>query len=216
MSNKRTYAVFGLSSYGWAVAKELVRSGAEVLAVDSDEELINVAIKEIPYCKCADVTEMEVIKQLGIENIDVVIIAMANNLEASVMATMLCKEVGVKTVIAKCSDEMHRKILKKVGADRVVFPEKESGVRLAKNILSAGFVDIMELSEDVSVLEMDVKPEWEGKTLKELNLRKKYELNVVAIRKKQDIYISIDPEESLDATMKLIVIANAETLKKLK
>jgi len=132
------------------------------------------------------------------------------------MATMLCKEVGVKTVIAKCSDEMHRKILKKVGADRVVFPEKESGVRLAKNILSAGFVDIMELSEDVSVLEMDVKPEWEGKTLKELNLRKKYELNVVAIRKKQDIYISIDPEESLDATMKLIVIANAETLKKLK
>ena len=159
---------------------------------------------------------MEVIKQLGIENIDVVIIAMANNLEASVMATMLCKEVGVKTVIAKCSDEMHRKILKKVGADRVVFPEKESGVRLAKNILSAGFVDIMELSEDVSVLEMDVKPEWEGKTLKELNLRKKYELNVVAIRKKQDIYISIDPEESLDATMKLIVIANAETLKKLK
>ena len=156
------------------------------------------------------------IKQLGIENIDVVIIAMANNLEASVMATMLCKEIGVKTVIAKCSDEMHRKILKKVGADRVVFPEKESGVRLAKNILSAGFVDIMELSEDVSVLEMDVKPEWEGKTLKELNLRKKYELNVVAIRKKQDIYISIDPEESLDATMKLIVIANAETLKKLK
>lgn len=216
MANKRTYAVFGLSSYGWAVAKELVDNGAEVLAVDNDAELINAAITEIPFCKCADVTDPEVIKQLGIENIDVVIIAMANNLEASVMATMLCKEAGVYTVIAKCSDEMHRKILKKVGADRVVFPEKESGTRMAKNILSAGFVDIMELSEDVSVLEMDVKPEWEGKTLLELNLRKKYAINVVAIRQNEEVCINIDPEKPLDGTMNLIVIAHTETLSKLK
>lgn len=216
MANKRIYAVFGLSSYGWAVAKELVDNGAEVLAVDNDAELINAAITEIPFCKCADVTDPEVIKQLGIENIDVVIIAMANNLEASVMATMLCKEAGVYTVIAKCSDEMHRKILKKVGADRVVFPEKESGTRMAKNILSAGFVDIMELSEDVSVLEMDVKPEWEGKTLLELNLRKKYAINVVAIRQNGEVCVNIDPEKLLDDTMKLIVITRTETLSKLK
>ncbi len=216
MSSKRTYAVFGLSSYGWAVAKELVECGAEVLAVDSDEELVNAAITEIPFCKCADVTEPEVIKQLGMENIDVVIIAMANNLEASVMATMLCKEAGVKTVIAKCSDEMHRKILKKVGADRVVFPEKESGTRMAKNILSAGFVDIMDLSEEVSVLEMDVKTEWQGKTLLELNLRKKYGINIVAIRQKHDVCINVDPEKPLDDSMNLIVIANTEMLNKLK
>lgn len=216
MSSKRTYAVFGLSSYGWAVAKELVECGVEVLAVDSDAELVNAAITEIPFCKCADVTEPEVIKQLGMENIDVVIIAMANNLEASVMATMLCKEAGVKTVIAKCSDEMHRKILKKVGADRVVFPEKESGTRMAKNILSAGFVDIMELSEEVSVLEMDVKSEWIGKTLLELNLRKKYGINIVAIRQNHDVCINVDPEKPLDDSMNLIVIANTEMLNKLK
>ena len=215
MSNKRTYAVFGLSSYGWAVAKELVRSGAEVLAVDRDEELINVAIKEIPYCKCADVTEMEVIKQLGIENIDVVIIAMANNLEASVMATMLCKEVGVKTVIAKCSDEMHRKILKKVGADRVVFPEKESGVRLAKNILSAGFIDLVELTKEISMIELYVKKEWIGKTLVELDLRRKYSINVIAIKENEEIDTNIDPTVKLDENMKLIVLAKTSKISKM-
>lgn len=216
MSIKQTYAVFGLSSYGSAVARELVENGAEVLAVDTDQDIINAAITEIPFCKCADITDPEVIKRLGIENIDVVIIAMANNLEASVMATMLCKEAGVKTVIAKCSDEMHRKILKKVGADKVVFPERESGTRLAKNILSSGFVDIIELSKDVSVIELDVKPEWEGKTLLELNLRKKYSINIVAIRQDNDVCINIDPEKPLEKSMNLIVIANTSALNKLK
>lgn len=215
MSVKRTYAVFGLSSYGWAVAKELVRNGAEVLAVDSDENIVNNVIGEIPFCKCADVTDAEVIRRLGIENIDVVIIAMANNLEASVMATMLCKEVGVKTVIAKCSNEMHRKILKRVGADKVVFPEKESGQRMANNLLSFGFVDMIELSQNASMVELDVKPEWVGKTLMELNLRKKYSINVVAIRQGNDVKTDIDPELALDNTMMLVVIANTSKLNKL-
>ena len=156
MSIHQTYAVLGLGRYGRAIAKELVESGAEVLAVDTDEEIVNEAITDIPFCKCADFTEPEVIKQLGISNMDVVIVATASNLEASVMATMLCKEAGVKTVIAKCADEMHQKILSRIGADRVVFPEKESGTRLAKNLISSGFVDIIELSKDVSMVELDV------------------------------------------------------------
>lgn len=159
MGINQSYAVFGLGRYGKAVAKELVDNGAEVLAVDSNEELVNDAIADIPYCKCADITEPEVIKQLGIANIDVVIIAMASSLEASVMATMLCKEIGVKIVIAKCATDMDCKILSKVGADRVVFPESESGIRLAKNLLSSGFVDIMDLSNDVSMIELEVRPE---------------------------------------------------------
>ena len=187
MSIHQTYAVFGLGRYGRAVAKELVESGAEVLAIDIHEDIVNEVSSEIPLCKCADITEPEVVKQLGISNIDVVIIATASNLGASVMATMLCKEAGVKTVIAKCSDEMHKKILSRVGADKVVFPEKESGVRLAKNLLSSGFVDIIELSKDVSMIELNVKPEWVGKTLVELNLRKKYSINVVAIKQDSDV-----------------------------
>lgn len=216
MGIKQTYAVFGLGRYGRAVAKELVKNGVEVLAVDMDEELVNSAATEIPYCRCADVTDAEVIKQLGIANIDVVIIAMATNLEASVMATMLCKENGVKTVIAKCANEMNYKILSKVGADRVVFPESESGIRLAKNLLSSGLVDIIDLSKDASMIELEVREEWVGKSLLELNLRRKYSINVVAIVREEEVCINIEPEKPLEKSMKLIVIANVSKLSKLK
>lgn len=216
MKTNLNYAVFGLGRYGKAVAKELVDCGAEVLAVDNDEEVVNAASVEIPYCKCADVTDPEVIKQLGISNMDVVVISMASALEASVMATMLCKEAGVGTVIVKCSSEMNCKILSKVGADQVVLPESESGIRLAKNLLSSGFMDIIELSRDVSMVELSVRPEWEGKTLIELSLRKKYGINVVAITQGKDVSTNINPEDPLSGAMKLIVIGNTAKLNKLK
>ena len=216
MNANLSYAVFGLGKYGRAVAKELVQNGKEVLAVDINEDIVNAASTEIPYCKCADVTDSEVIKQLGIANVDVVIISMATNLEASVMATVLCKEAGVKTVIVKCASEMNCKILSKIGADRVLFPEYDSGIRLAKNLVSYGFADIIELSKDVSMVELNVRPEWEGKNLLELNLRKKYSINVVALIQDKEVHVNIDPEKPLDKTMKLIVIANKAKLNKLK
>ena len=213
---KKTYAVFGLGRYGIAVARELVHNGVEVIAVDMDERIVNAAADELPICKCADITDPEVIRQLGISNVDVVIIAMANNLEASVMAVTLCKEIGVKTVIVKSANEMHQMILNRVGADKVVFPENESGIRLAKNLLSSGFVDMVSLAKNVSMIELDVKPEWVGKNLIELNLRKKYSINVVAIRKGEAVSVDIDPHAPLQADDKLIVIANTEKLAKLK
>lgn len=216
MSMKKTYAVFGLGRYGIAVARELVSNGAEVIAVDSDERIVNVAATELPICKCADVTDPEVIRQLGISNVDVVIIAMANNLEASVMALTLCKEIGVKTVIAKSANEMHQKILTRVGADKVVFPENESGIRLAKNLLSSGFVDMVSLAKNVSMIALDAKPEWVGKNLIELNLRKKYSINVVALRRGDMVRVDIDPHEKLKNDDELIVIANTEKLAKLR
>ena len=216
MSKKKTYAVFGLGRYGIAVARELVRNGMEVIAVDSDERIVNAASDDLPICKCADVTDPDVIRQLGIANVDVVIISMATNLEASVMAVTLCKEIGVKTVIAKSANEMHQKILSRVGADRVVFPENESGIRLAKNLLSSGFVDMVSLAKNVSMIELDVKQEWVGKNLIQLNLRKKYSINVVAIRRADMVSVDIDPQALLQADEKLIVIANTEKLSKLK
>lgn len=212
----QSYAIFGLGRYGLAVARELVASGADVLAVDIDEAKVHSAMSDIPLCKCADVTNAEVIERLGIASIDTVIIAMAENLEASVLATMLCKEAGVKTVIAKCANETHQKILSRVGADKVVFPENESGTRLAKNLLSSGFVDMIELSRGVSMIELDVKPEWVGKNLLELHLRKKYSINIVAIREGNSVRIEINPEAPLNEGAKLIVIANTEKLGKLK
>lgn len=216
MSMKKTYAVFGLGRYGIAVARELVYNGVEVIAVDADERIVNAAADELPICKCADITDPEVIRQLGISNVDVVIIAMANNLEASVMAVTLCKEIGVKTVIAKSANEMHQKILNRVGADNVVFPENESGIRLAKNLLSSGFVDMVSLAKNVSMIELDMKADWVGKNLIELNLRKKYSINVVAVRKGDMVSVDIDPHEKLNEDDKLIVIANTEKLARLK
>lgn len=216
MSMKKTYAVFGLGRYGMAVARELVSNGVEVIAVDINERIVNVAATELPICKCADITDPDVIQQLGISNIDVVIVAMANNLEASVMAVTLCKEIGVKTVIAKSGNEMHQKILIRVGADKVVFPENESGIRLAKNLLSSGFVDMVSLAKNVSMIELDVKTDWVGKNLIELNLRKKYSVNVVAVRRGDMVSVDIDPHEPLKEEDKLIVIANTEKLAKLK
>lgn len=216
MSIKKTYAVFGLGRYGLAVARELVENGAEVIAVDLDETVVNTASGDLPICKCADITDLEVMTQLGIPNVDTVIVAMASNLEASVMAVTLCKELGVKTVIAKCANEMHQKIMTRVGADQVVFPENESGIRLAKNLLSSGFVDMLSLSGNVSVLELEVRDEWIGHSLIELNLRKKYSINVVAVRRGECVTVDIDPAEKLDQSITLIVIANTEKLAKMK
>ncbi len=216
MKSKKTYAVFGLGRYGTAVARELVECGMEVIAVDTDQRIVNDAAAYLPVCKCADVTDAEVISRLGIGNIDTVIICMANNLEASVMAITLCKEAGVNKVIAKCANEMQQKILTRVGADQVVFPENESGIRLAKNLLSSGFIDMISLSRDVSILEIDIRSEWVGKNLIELNLRKKYGFNIVAIKKGERVNVNINPEQPLDAETTLIVIANTSKLGKFK
>ena len=216
MYNKKTYAVFGLGRYGTAVAKTLVEGGMEVLAIDADQRKVNEAATFIPICKCADITDREVVERLGISEIDTVIIAMASNLESSVMAVTLCKEVGVKTVIAKCANPMHQKILLRVGADEVVFPENESGTRLAKNMLSSGFIDMLSLSNDVSIVEIDVKDEWVDKNLIELNLRKKYAFNVIAIRENGKVNVDIDPTAPLKKDMMLIVIAKTAKLAKIK
>ena len=216
MRKKKTYAVFGLGRYGIAVARELVDNGMEVIAVDTKQNVVNDAAAYLPMCKCADVTDAEVIKRLGIAEIDTVVVCMASNLEASVMAVNLCKEMGVKTVIAKCANEMQRKILLRVGADIVVFPEKESGIRLAKNMLSSGFIDMLSLSKDVSIVEIDVKDEWVGKNLIELNLRRKYDFNVVAIRTGEKVNATVDPTLPLEKEMVLIVIANNKKLSRMK
>lgn len=213
---KKTYAVLGLGRYGTAVAKELVKNGADVIAVDKNEQIVQDSSVYLPICKCADITDPEVISELGISNADVVIVAMASSLEGSILAITLCKEAGVKTVIAKCANETHRKILKRVGADMVVFPENESGTRLAKNLLTSGFTDVLTLSDDLSLVELATRDEWVGKSLKELNLRKKYTVNVVAFRKNGKITAPVNPEELLDKDTEIIAIVNPAKLSKLK
>ena len=213
--SKKSYAVFGLGRYGMAAARELAASNAQVLAVDTDEAVVQSAATFLPLVKCADVTDPEALEVLGVANFDVVIIAMAEHLEACVMAVMLCKEAGVPEIIVKCASETHGRLLSRVGADRVVIPESESGTRLAKKLLSAGFVDMMELSKDVSLTEMHVKAEWVSHTLIELNLRKKYGANVVALKRGDTIVVMVDPNQPLQEGDILVVIAETDKLNKL-
>lgn len=211
---KKSYAVFGLGRYGSTVVRELIKNGADVLAVDMNEAIVESAKSDIPICKCADVTSIDVLTQLGVSSIDTVIIAMASHLEESVMATMLCKELGVENVIVKAATDLNKKILVKVGADRVVVPEYESGVRLAKEVLHSGFVDIVDLSNEISMIEIEVRDEWVGKNLIELDLRKKYSFNVVAIKQNGEVLASVDPSMPLSRDMILLVIANVSQIKK--
>ena len=215
MTYNKTYAVFGLGRYGKTVAKTLSDSGFEVLAIDTDQEKVNEIAADVAVAKCANITDPEVIKQLGIGDIDVVIIAMAGSLEATVMAIALCKEVGVKKVIVKCGNEMQESIFKKVGADMTVFPEKESGTRLAKNLASSGFVDMLELSHNVSLVEINVKADWVGKNLIELDLRKKYGVNIVAVKCNGDLNTHIDPTQPLSANMNFVVVADKSQVEKM-
>lgn len=212
MGINKNYAVFGLGRYGSAVAKELVDSGAEVIAVDSNYKIVEDHVGVFPICKCADITDPEVISQLGISNIDTVIIAIAGDLETSIMATVLCKEAGVNEVIVKAASDIHCRILKKIGADTVVFPENDSGIRLAKNLICSGFIDIADISENISVIELNVRKEWVGKTLRELELRKKYSINVIAINKDDETTISILPDLVITDDMKMIVIADKKDI----
>ena len=217
MRKKKTYAIFGLGKYGMSLAQELVENGMDVIAVDSNPDLINKAVSTLPICKCADVTNAEVIEQLGIADVDMVIICMSDNFESTIMALSLCKQVGVKKVIAKCKNEMHRDILLRIGADKVIFPEKEAGIRFAKNLLTSGFLDLITLSNDISMAEIDIKSEWIGQNIMELNLRKKYGFNIVGIKTSDGkVNINIQPEEVITEGMNLIVIANTSKLEHYK
>lgn len=213
---KKSYAVFGLGRYGMAVAKELVENGMDVLAVDASEKIVNDAAGILPVCKCADITDIEVFSRLGISNMDVVVVAMASNLEASIIAVTLCKEAGIQRVIAKCSSEMQQRILKRSGADQVVFPEQESGVHLAKTLLQTGLVDMLALSKDVSIVEMSVKSEWVGKTLIQLDLRRKHGINVIAVKEKESVDVNVNPELPLTQEMTLIVLADMKRIRNVK
>lgn len=212
---KKSYAVLGLGRFGKSVAVSLAHAGAEVLAIDQNEDLVHEVADIVTYAVQADVADLEVLKELGLGNMDCAIVAIAEDLESSVMATILAKELGVPYVLAKAQNDLHAKILGKVGADNVVFPEKEMGARIARSLVTGNFIDLFELSSAVSMVEMKIKPQWVGKTLRELNLRDRYGVNVVAIKKDDILEVSPSPDEALVASETIIITGNNTDLKKL-
>lgn len=213
---KKEFVIFGLGRFGTSVATTLAESGCNVLVVDSDKEKIQAMADVVTYAVTGDVTDVELLESLGIGNFDGAVIGIGQNLEASVMVTILAKEMGIPYVMAKAQNELHGKVLKKVGVDQVVFPEKETGIRMAHNLLMGNFFNAVELSSTASLMEMDVPEKWIGHSLRELNIRAKYKINVIGIKKENDLNINPEPDKKLTKDEILIVIGDNESLTKVK
>ncbi|QHI73373.1 potassium channel family protein [Aminipila terrae] len=213
--NKKQFVIFGLGRFGKSVATTLSDNGCDVLVIDADENSVNEMADYVTYAVKADATDTEALKSLGISNFDVAIIAMGENLEASVMATIFVKEVGVPYVLAKAQNDLQGRILKKLGADMVVYPEKETGVRIANSLLINTLFDAVELPSNYSMMELDALPEWIGKSFHELDLRARLKINVIGIKSKKQLNINPDPDEAIAEGDVLILIGKNEVLNKL-
>lgn len=182
MARKKQFVVLGLGRFGLSVAKALSDNGYDVLAAGNDPEAVQIASGFVTHAVCIDVTDDLSMKALGIGNFDVAIVSIGNHLEASVMATLQAKEMGIPYVVAKAQNDAHKQILQKIGADRVIFPEREMGIRLANSLMYGNFFEFMELSSEFGIAEFEPPKSWIGKTLAQLEIRGRYDLNVVAIR----------------------------------
>lgn len=212
---KKQFAVFGLGSFGESVAVTLQQLGCEVVAVDNHMEHVQEISEQVSYAIKADAGDPEVIKSLGTRNLDGVVVAVADDMEASVMATLVSKEIGVPYVIAKAKNELHATILKKIGADAVIFPEMEMGVRVAKTLMSSNFADWIALSPDYSIIEIGTPKEWIGKSLQQLDVRRSHDVNVVGIKVGEEVEVNPDPERTLQEDMTLIIIGSNYALEKI-
>ena len=212
---KKQFAVFGLGSFGESVAVTLQQLGCEVVAVDNHMEHVQEISEQVSYAIKANAGDPEVIKSLGTRNLDGVVVAVADDMEASVMATLVSKEIGVPYVIAKAKHELHATILKKIGADAVIFPEMEMGVRVAKTLMSSNFADWIALSPDYSIIEIAIPKEWVGKSLQQLDVRRSHDVNVVGIKIGEEVEVNPDPERALQEDMTLIIIGSNYALEKI-
>lgn len=212
---KKQYAVFGLGGFGENVAVELQKLGCEVVAIDADMERVEAVANQVSLAMKADIEDAEFIRSLGARNLDGVVIAASDNMEASIMATLMCKEIGVPYVMAKAKNELHATVLKKIGADSVIFPEKEMGKRVARSLMSTNFTDWIALSPDYSLVETVLPEKWVGKTLLELDVRKNYDVIVVGIKNGDKVEVSPDPKEQLQEGNVLILIGSNEALEEI-
>ncbi|MPQ42633.1 potassium channel family protein [Clostridium tarantellae] len=215
MSNKQ-FVIIGLGRFGSSVAKTLYALGNDVLAIDINEDLVQDISDSVTHAVQMDATDEGALRTLGIRNFDVAVVTIGANIQSSVMATLLVKELGVKYIIAKGNSDIHAKVLYKIGADRVILPEKDMGVRVAHNLVSSSILDYIELSPDYSIIEIETPEEWHNKTLRDLSLRSRYGINVMAIKKGHDVNISPYAEDIVEPNDIVVAIGSAEDLSKLE
>lgn len=207
---KKQFAVIGLGRFGGAICKKLSEQGMEVLAIDSDEERVNEFSSIATHAVIADSTDEAVLKSLGLRNFDHVIVAIGDNIQASILTTLILKEIGVPKVTAKAQSDYHEKVLRKIGADQVIHPERDMGTRLANNITSSSVLDYLEVSDSHSILEVVAGKKMAGKSIIALDIRAKYGVNIVAI--KQNGRMNVSPRADQDVKQgDILIIIGADS-----
>lgn len=215
MKNK-TFAVIGLDRFGSNLAINLQKQGNEVIGIDADAEKVRRVSDIITHAAIGDPTDEEVLRTLGVRNADVAIVALTDNIQSGVLVTLMLKELGMNNVIAESTSEIHGRILTKVGADKVIYPEKDMGERLAKSLGNTDIMEYIDLSDDYSIMEIRVPKSWAGKSILELNVRANYNINIIAYRGTDgSICISPDPKMPLIAENKLVVVGANENIEKI-
>lgn len=210
-----SYVVIGCGRFGASVAKTLYSLGHDVLAIDSCMEIIQDISDNVTQAVQADATDESTLKSLGVRNYDVAIISIASDIQASIMTTIIVKELGVNYVVCKAKNELQAKVLYKIGADRVIFPERDMGVRLAHNLVSKNVLEFIELDPQYSIIEIMAHEKWNGKTLLDLNFRSKYGINVVAIKRGTEVNISPSSDDLVYFKDILVVIGEIKKLNRL-
>ena len=203
---KKEYAVIGLGRFGGSVCRELSREGMEVIALDIDEDKVNEYREIASHAVIADSTDENVLIELGLRNIDHVIVAIGDNIQASMLTTLILEEMGIKKITVKAQSDYHEKILKKIGADHIIHPERDMGKRIAQNLISNNILDYIELSDDYSVVEVIAGRKLKGQSLTDLDIRANYGCNVVAIKRNKEVIVSPIATEVIEESDILIVI----------
>ena len=212
----KSYAVLGLGRFGAQAAVELCRLGCEVLAMDVSRELVAQVSGDVTHAVVGDSQDKEVLKALGVGDFDCAIVAIGGDLAASVLTTMNLKELGVPQIICKAHDVTHRKVLEKLGADRVVIPEQEQAVRLARSLSNPNVLDYIELSDEYGIIEVPAPKNWRGKSLRELNVRAKLGVNILAVRRDGGINVSPAADFAVAEEDVLVVLGDSQALKKVQ
>lgn len=212
----KQFAVIGLGRFGTSVAETLTRMGYDVLAADVNADKVNAVMDVVTHAVQVDALDEHSLKSLGIRNFDVVIVAIGEDVQANILVTVMLKEMGVKTVVAKARTELHGRVLAKVGADKVVFPERDMGIRVARALVAANIVDQIELSPDYSIMELIAPEEFVGKSIGESAIRMKYGVTVLAIRRGQDILISPGARHAIEEGDILVVVGRNDRLSRLE
>lgn len=206
------YAVIGLGRFGSSLAKELIKLGYEVLGIDKDEEAVEEMSDELTHVVVADATDEDVIRSLGIRNFDCVVVSIGDNIQASILTAILLKDSGVGMVVAKALSELHGKVLQKIGVDRIIYPERDMGIRVAHQLVSPNLLDYIELSKDYTIAELAVPRSLNGRSLKELDPRARYGCSVVAINKKSGVIIAPTAEDMVEERDVMVVIGTNEQI----